>query len=204
MLIIEYIRELMSTVGRKPLTAEQKQRKNEMAKERRLKNKMDKVQHELSDLEETRLPIPEPIVIKDDTDEIAKRKLEIAEKRKKSLELARSKIKSRTQIRNEKDEEMDKIRQENERIKSEAAMLLKQKEEELNKVREEKQKVKKVIKYIPQEVVVKKKKEPQQIIAKEEKQEPTFDYLAQQSYAEQLQRKMRDTIMNKIMADTFG
>lgn len=194
----------MSTVGRKPLTAEQKQRKNEMAKERRLKNKMDKVQHELSDLEETRLPIPEPIVIKDDTDEIAKRKLEIAEKRKKSLELARSKIKSRTQIRNEKDEEMDKIRQENERIKSEAAMLLKQKEEELNKVREEKQKVKKVIKYIPQEVVVKKKKEPQQIIAKEEKQEPTFDYLAQQSYAEQLQRKMRDTIMNKIMADTFG
>lgn len=204
MLIIEYIGDLMSTVGRKPLTAEQKQRKNEMAKERRLKNKMDKVQHELSDLEETRLPIPEPIVIKDDTDEIAKRKLEIAEKRKKSLELARSKIKSRTQIRNEKDEEMDKIRQENERIKSEAAMLLKQKEEELNKVREEKQKVKKVIKYIPQEVVVKKKKEPQQIIAKEEKQEPTFDYLAQQSYAEQLQRKMRDTIMNKIMADTFG
>ena len=204
MLIIEYIGELMSTVGRKPLTTEQKQRKNEMAKERRLKNKMHKVQHELSDLEETRLPIPEPIVIKDDTDEIAKRKLEIAEKRKKSLELARSKIKSRTQIRNEKDEEMDKIRQENERIKSEAAMLLKQKEEELNKVREEKQKVKKVIKYIPQEVVVKKKKEPQQIIPKEEKQEPTFDYLAQQSYAEQLQRKMRDTIMNKIMADTFG
>ena len=204
MLIIEYIGDLMSTVGRKPLTAEQKQRKNEMAKERRLKNKMDKVQHELSDLEETRLPIPEPIVIKDDTDEIAKRKLEIAEKRKKSLELARSKIKSRTQIRNEKDEEMDKIRQENERIKSEAEMLLKQKEEELTKVREEKQKVKKVIKYIPQEVVVKKKKEPQQIIPKEEKQEPTLDYLAQQSYAEQLQRKMRDTIMNKIMADTFG
>ena len=36
MLIIEYIGDLMSTVGRKPLTDEQKQRKNEMAKERRL------------------------------------------------------------------------------------------------------------------------------------------------------------------------
>jgi hypothetical protein len=52
-------------------------------------------------------------------------------------------------------------------------------------------------------VPIKKKKtpEPAQSIPK---QEPTLDYLAQQSYAEQLQRKMRETILQRVMSDTFS
>jgi hypothetical protein len=138
------------SAGRRPLTEEQKQRNNDMAKERRLKSKLQKAQHELEDLEANKLPEPEVIPTQEDPDEIQKRKMEIAEKRKKSLELARSKIKSRSQIRNEKDDEISKIREENERIKAEKDMLLKEKEEELKAIKEEKQRVKKVVRYVPQ------------------------------------------------------
>jgi unconventional prefoldin RPB5 interactor 1 len=197
------------SAGRRPLTEEQKQRNNDMAKERRLKSKLQKAQHELEDLEANKLPEPEVIQTQEDPDEIQKRKMEIAEKRKKSLELARSKIKSRSQIRNEKDDEISKIKEENERIKAEKDMLLKQKEEELKAVKEEKQKVKKVVRYVPQAAPppqaapIKKKKTPE-VVQSIPKQEPTLDYLAQQSYAEQLQRKMRETILQRVMNDTFS
>ena len=74
-----------------PLTEEQKQRKNEKAKERRLTNKLQKAQSELVELEATKLPEPEVIENIEDPDEVQKRKMEIAEKRRKTLEIARSK-----------------------------------------------------------------------------------------------------------------
>ena len=82
-----------------PLTEEQKQRKNEKAKENRLKKKMEKAQSELVELEATKLPEPDIIENIEDPDEVQKRKMEIAEKRRKTLEIARSKRVTPTQIR---------------------------------------------------------------------------------------------------------
>jgi len=33
---------------------------------------------------------------------------------------------------------------------------------------------------------------------------PSTDYLVQQTYAEQLQKRMRETMLNRVMSDTFG
>jgi len=191
------------------LTEENKKIKNEKAKEKRLKAKMEKAQSELVELEANKTPEPEKIENNEDPDEVQKRKLEIAEKRRKTLEIARSKRQTPTQIRQQKEEEINKMKEENERIKAEKDMLLKEKDDELKAVKEEKQRVKKVVRYVPQSVPqpqavpVRKKKtpEPAQSIPK---QEPTLDYLAQQSYAEQLQRKMRETILHRVMNDTFS
>jgi hypothetical protein len=53
------------SAGRRPLTEEQKQRNNDMAKERRLKSKLQKAQHELEDLDANNLPGRESNIITD-------------------------------------------------------------------------------------------------------------------------------------------
>jgi len=188
-----------------PLTEEQKQRKNEKAKERRLKNKMEKAQSELVELEATKLPEPEIIENIEDPDEVQKRKMEIAEKRRKSLEIARSKRITPTQIRKNNEEELARIKAEKEQemmMKEQEMMKMKEENEKLKTIAEEKQKVKIVKKYVSAPIPMKKKKSPrpQEVAAAV----PSTDYLVQQTYAEQLQKRMRENMLNRVMVDTFG
>lgn len=186
-----------------PLTEEQKQRKNEKAKELRLKKKLEKANVELKELEANKLPEPEIIENIEDPDEVQKKKMEIAEKRRKTLEIARSKRVTPTQIRKNNEEEIMRLKQEKEQEmmklkeeKEQEMMKLKEeKEQEMIKLKEEKQKVKIIKKYIP----IKKKKD--QIIPKPQ---PTIDAMAEQNYAIDLKRKMRDELMKRISNDIFG
>lgn len=196
-----------------PLTEEQKQRKNEKAKERRLKNKMEKAQSELVELEATKLPEPEIIENIEDPDEVQKRKMEIAEKRRKTLEIARSKRVTPTQIRKNSEEELMRIKAEKEQemmMKEQEMMKMKEENEKLKTIAEEKQKVKIIKKYVTapiQSMPVNKKKKEYQIIPKQEvqqSQQVSTDYLVQQTYAEQLQKRMRENMLNRVMVDTFG
>ena len=190
-----------------PLTEEQKQRKNEKAKERRLTNKLQKAQSELVELEATKLPEPEVIENIEDPDEVQKRKMEIAEKRRKTLEIARSKRTTPTQIRKNNEEEMARLKAEKEQemmIKEQEMMKMKEENEKLKTIAEEKQKVKIVKKYVstPIPIPMKKKKSPRpQEVAVAV---PSTEYLVQQTYAEQLQERMRQAMLNKVMASTFG
>jgi len=193
-----------------PLTEEQKQRKNEKAKENRLKKKMEKAQSELVELEATKLPEPEIIENVEDPDEVQKRKMEIAEKRRKTLEIARSKRITPTQIRKNNEEELARIKAEKEQemmAKEQEMMKMKEENEKLKTIAEEKQKVKIVKKYVstPIPIPMKKKKSPRpQEVPIQPINQPSTDYLVQQTYAEQLQKRMRDTFLNRVMVDTFG
>ena len=190
-----------------PLTEEQKQRKNEKAKERRLTNKLQKAQSELVELEATKLPEPEVIENIEDPDEVQKRKMEIAEKRRKTLEIARSKRVTPTQIRKNNEEEVMRIKAEKEQemmIKEQEMIKMKEENDKLKVMAEEKQKVKIVKKYVnaPIPIPMKKKKSPRpQEVAVAV---PSTEYLVQQTYAEQLQERMRQAMLNKVMASTFG
>lgn len=198
-----------------PLTEDQKQRKNEKAKERRLKNKMEKAQSELVELEATKLPEPEIIENIEDPDEVEKsqkRKMEIAEKRRKTLEIARSKRVTPTQIRKNNEEELARIKAEKEQemmIKEQEMMKMKEENEKLKTIAEEKQKVKIIKKYVSAPIIKKKKSpRPQEVASTSQvaviSQEPSTDYLVQQTYAEQLQKRMRENMLNRVMVDTFG
>ena len=87
------------------LTEEQKENNNFKRREQRLQNenKLVKAQNELGEIEASKTVIPEleNEIIDNVEDPEILRKKEIAEKRKKSLEMARSKIKSKTQIKQE-------------------------------------------------------------------------------------------------------
>ncbi|MFN9898275.1 MAG: hypothetical protein ACK55Z_05650 [bacterium] len=96
--------------GRKPLTDEQKERNNIKRREQRLKNKLEKANGQLIELEASKPPEPEVIENIEDPDEVQKRKMEIAEKRLKALELARSKKISPSQIRKNTEEEVMRIK----------------------------------------------------------------------------------------------
>ena len=192
-----------------PLTEEQKQRKNEKAKELRLKKKLEKANVELKELEANKLPEPEIIENIEDPDEVQKKKMEILEKRRKTLEIARSKRVTPTQIRKNNEEEMMKLKEEKEQEmmklkeeKEQEMMKLKEeKEQEMMKLKEEKQKVKIIKKYIPTPVAIPIKKKKDQIIPKPQ---PTIDAMAEQNYAIDLKRKMRDELMKRISSDIFG
>ena len=81
---------------------------------------------------------------------------------------------------------------------------MKEENEKLKTIAEEKQKVKIVKKYVnaPIPIPMKKKKSPRpQEVAVAV---PSTEYLVQQTYAEQLQERMRQAMLNKVMASTFG
>ena len=46
---------------------------------------------------------------------------------------------------------------------------------------------------------IRREREPRQ----EREREPSIDYLAQKSYAEQLQTRLRDNMLQRMMSDTF-
>lgn len=194
-------------VGRRPLTDEERERNNIKRRERRLKNNLDRIQKDMNELEATKLPEPEVIENIEDPDEVQKRKMEIAEKRLKALELARSKKISPSQIRKNNEEEVMRIKAEKEQemmIKEQEMMKMKEENEKLKAIAEEKQKVKIVKKYVstPIPIPMKKKKSPRpQEVAVAV---PSTEYLVQQTYAEQLQERMRQAMLNKVMASTFG
>ena len=168
-----------------PLTDEQKERKNEMRRLNKARKKEAIPQEEPEEIKE------EPEEIKEDPEEI--RKKAIADKRRASLALARSKIKLNSQITKDKDVELTKIKEENLQFKK----LAKKKEEEAR--------------VIP--VVIPKKKAPIRQRSKIEKveyqqpiqqqQQPSMDYLINQSYAEQLQTRLRDNMLQNAMRNTF-
>jgi len=193
--------------GRRPLTDEQKERNNIKRREQRLKNKLEKANGQLIELEASKPPEPEVIENIEDPDEVQKRKMEIAEKRLKALELARSKKISPSQIRKNNEEEVMRIKAEKEQemmIKEQEMMKMKEENEKLKVMAEEKQKVKIVKKYVstPIPIPMKKKKSPRpQEVAVAV---PSTEYLVQQTYAEQLQERMRQAMLNKVMASTFG
>ena len=185
---------------KKVLTDEQKSRKNELAKARRAKNKEEKdqaiysqipeaVESDDSDEDDIEIDTAEDPVIIDEEDE---RKRVIAEKRRQSLAIARSKIRPKSQIKAEKDEEIKKITEENERLKMEAS---KAKDiQQVQQVQQVQPKTKtKIIKKIVRARRPETKREP----------DNSIDYLTQQTYAEQLQAKLRENMLNKIMMDTF-
>jgi hypothetical protein len=193
---------MSTTIPKKQLTVEQKAKKNESAREKRLRDKEDLIQLQQREVEEQ---IPK--AIEDDSDDYDDkpiedvadeespeeiRKREIAEKRRASLAIARSKIKPKSQITKEKDEEIAKIREENEKLKYET-----------QKAKEVKPKI--IKKYIIEETTPKHKSKsvPKEKREVERPREPSVDYLAQQSYAEQLQSRLRRDVYERVMMDTF-
>jgi hypothetical protein len=192
--------------GRRPLTDEEKERNNIKRREQRLKNKLEKANGQLEELEASKPPEPELVENVEDPDEVQKRKMEIAQKRLKALELARSKKISPTQIRKNNEEELARIKAEKEQemmVKEQEMMKMKEENEKLKAIAEEKQKVKIVKKYVSAPVM-KKKKSPRPEVPTQPINQPSTDYLIQQTYAEQLQKRMRETVLNRVMSDTFG
>jgi len=130
--------------------------------------------------------------------------MEIAEKRRKTLEIARSKRTTPTQIRKDKEEEIENIKKQ----KEEEIFKMKEENEKLKILADEKQKIKIVKKYIPTPIPMKKKKSPrvQEVaqVAPQVVKEPTIDYLAEQNYAQQLKKQLRDKQIQMAMIETFG
>ena len=120
------------------------------------------------------------------------RKREIAEKRRASLAIARSKIKPKSQITKEKDEEIAKIKEENQKLKYET-----QKAKEVQPMI--------IKKYIREETTPKQRSKsvPREKREITKEKEPSLDYLAQKSYAEQLQARLRKDVYDRVIMDTF-
>jgi hypothetical protein len=175
------------------LTEEQRQRKNEMAKLNRAKKKEAVVEYE----SESNEPIEDDV--KDEVQEVEKvevevevedpeiaRKKAIADKRRESLTLARSKIKPKSQITKEKDNEIALMKAENERLKAENAKVLAVKP----------QVTRQPVQPVRQRPI---RREPRQ----EREREPSMDYLADQNYGEQLRERHKHNMYQRMMSDTF-
>ena len=178
------------------LTPEQKARKNELARARRARNKQEvidipdyqteeeivsnEVEEDVPTLTNEELS-PSDVPTKEEL-----RKREIAEKRRASLALARSKIKPKSQIKKEKDDEIQKIMEENARLKEEAERIKTAPQPNPPKV------IKKII-----------REKPKKRSDNTAQREPSLDYLTQQTYAEQLQAKLRENMLQRVMFDTF-
>jgi len=136
--------------------------------------------------EEPEEPTEDPEVI---------RKRAIADKRQASLALARSKMKPKSQISKEKDDEIAKIKEENAKLKE-----LAKKEVEIQPVIPEIVK-KRVVKVAP--VPVRQRPKKEEVYQQPQTQQPSMDCLVNQSYAEKLQTRLRDSMLQRMMADTF-
>ena len=188
------------------LTPEQKARKNELARALRARKKDEKKNEVLmNEYESDKDEVIENVVVENEVIEEAPqedpeviRKREIAEKRRASLALARSKIKPKSQITKEKDDEINKMKEENERLKQNIASV---------EIESRERKPKIIKKYVREVAPIKTKprREERHIEQHQEnpKQPSSINYLAEQSYAEQLQQRLRENMLNKVMYDTF-
>jgi hypothetical protein len=175
------------------ITDAQRLRKNEMAKLNRARKKELK-EPEVKSEDEEIIEVdvkeePENIVEVVEDPEIVRKKA-IADKRRISLALARSKIRNRNVVKQEKDDELTKVKEENERLKE-----LAKKEKEIPVIQEVVKK--KVARVAP--VPVRQRPKKQEVY----QQPPTIDYLTHQSYAEQLQIRLRNNMHHQMMQDTF-
>jgi hypothetical protein len=166
-------------------TEEQKDRKNEMRRLNRARKKEVISKEEPQEpQEEPQEPQEEPQEPQEDPEVI--RKKIIADKRRASLALARTKIKTNSQ--NTKDE-ITKVKEENIQLKE----LAKKKEVEVKPV-------------IPEIVPKVKKQRPKKVQVQQVQQvqhEPSIDYLVDKSYGEKLQTRLRDNMLQRMMQDTF-
>jgi hypothetical protein len=169
-------------------TEEQKERKNEMRRLNRARKK--EVISKEEPKEEPNEPIEEPQEPQEDPEAIRKRA--IADKRRASLALARSKIKLNLQITKEKDVELTKIKEENLQLKE-----LANKKEEVHEI------VKKPVKMYNTPIKQRPKKEEVYQQPQQEQQKPSIDYLVDKSYGEKLQTRLRDNMLQRMMQDTF-
>lgn len=193
---------------KKVLSAEQKARKNELARLRRMKNKetpslsavpnLDGYKTDSDNAEEeeevqvssehAETEEAEVTEVPEEDPEVA-RKREIADKRRASLALARSKIKPKSQITQEKDDEIQRMRDENQRLKEESRVATEKIKESRVLHR------KKYVKERPKKTYAQH--------AQQQVQEPSLEYLTQETYAEQLQKRLREEMVQRVMMDTF-
>ena len=178
------------------LTEEQKERKNEMRKLNRARKKeigLSVSKEESKELiEEPNEPIEEPQEPQEDPEVIRKRA--IADKRRASLALARSKIKLNSQITKEKDVELTKMKEENLQLKE-----LAKKEKEVQPV---------IPEIVPKKVAKTyhtpiRQRPKKQEVYQEPVKSPTIDYLVDKSYGEQLKIRLRDNMIQNVMRNTF-
>jgi hypothetical protein len=194
------------------LTDEQRQRKNELARIRRMNAKniegkrnavMDTEIPESDSVPDAtpKTPDPEPMPSTEDLER--KRKEAIAEKRRQSLILARSKITPKNQIRKEKDMEIDNAKKEAEEIKRKA-------HEESEIVKKKAEEDVELMKSLVKDKVITTKPAPKPrnrpVNPPKERQVPqqqSTEHLVNQSYAEQLQMRLREQMLHRMMSETF-
>ena len=189
------------------LTDEQRQRKNELSRLNRLKKKNDSFVApplpEPDSVPEATPETPEPEPMPSTEDLERKRKEAIADKRRQSLILARSKITPKNQIRKEKDMEIDNAKKEAEEVKRKAhedsAIVKKKAEEDVELM---KSLVKdKVISVKPVPKPRSRSTNPPR--ERQVPQQQSTEHLVNQSYAETLQRRLHDQMINRMMSETF-
>jgi len=182
------------------ITDAQRLRKNEMAKLNRARKKELKepevkseneefVEVNVKEEPEKNVEVVEVIEVEDP--EVIRKKA-IADKRRTSLALARSKIRNRNVVKQEKDDELTKIKEENLQLKE-----LAKKEKEVQPVIPEV--VQKVAKMYNTPIRQRPKKQVQQQVQKE----PSIDYLVDKSYGETLANKLRSNMLQRMMQETF-
>ena len=207
---------------------EKKNRKNELARIRRMNSKQSSVSiTEEPESEPDSLPAPEPELPKPEPEPTAeeiemKRKEAIAEKRRQSLILARSKITPKNVIRkdaidkvNKKDMELEAAKQEAEQIKKKAyeeAEATKKKAEEDIKVMQSLVKTKIISDAEPKKkekvrsksVAPRMRETPPPPQVPQPVQQQQRPDLIQLSYTEQLKQRLREQQLQRLMSDTFG
>jgi hypothetical protein len=208
---------------------EKRNRKNELARIRRANGKNDVVDTEMPEPDtsvpepEPELPEPEPMPPTPEEIEM-KRKEAIAEKRRQSLILARSKITPKNVIRKDaidkvakKDMEIEVAKREADEIKRQAheyAETTKKKAEEDIKVMQSLVKTKIISDAEPKKKEKVRSKsvaprmretppppQPQPVQQQPQQQQQN---LIQMSYTEQLKMRLREQQLQHLMSDTFG
>ena len=207
---------------------EKRDRKNAMARIRRANGKNSVVDTEIPEPDsvpepEPELPEPEPMPPTAEEIEM-KRKEVIAEKRRQSLILARSKITPKNVIRKDaidkvakKDMELNDAKREAEEIKKKAyedAEATKRKAEEDIKVMQSLVKTKIISDAEPKKKEKMRSKSvaprmretpsPPQPQPVQQQQPQQQQNLIQMSYTEQLKQRLREQQLQRLMSDTFG
>jgi hypothetical protein len=201
---------------------EKRNRKNEMARIRRANGNQNSIV-DTEMVESNNIPEPEPELPEPEptAEEIEmKRKEAIAEKRRQSLILARSKITPKNVIRkeaidkvNKKDMEIEVAKREADEIKRKAheyAETTKKKAEEDIKVMQSLVKTKIISDAEPKKKVRSKSVAPRMRETPSPPSQPQpqpvqpQQNLIQMSYTEQLKQRLREQQLQRLMSDTFG
>jgi hypothetical protein len=190
------------------LTDEQRQRKNELSRLNRLKKKDSFVSPPLPEPnsvpEATPTPDPEPMPSTEDLER--KRKDAIADKRRQSLILVRSKITPKNQIRKEKDMEIDNAKKESEEVKRKAHVdseIVKKKAEDDVELMKSLVKDKVNVPKPDPKPRSRSVNPPREHQVPQQQSTPSIGHLVNQSYTETLQRRLHDQMISRMMSETF-